>query len=116
VCCWIQQNGYAPLIAACDTFRAGAVEQLKVHASRLNVELFERGYRTDPTMIAMDAIRYGMLLCVLKRFLTNLAAKQNNKDVLFIDTAGRMQDNEPLMNALSKLVNTVEPNLVLRIL
>ncbi len=47
------------MLTACDTFRSGAVEQLKVHATRLNVELFERGYRSDPTAIALEAVRYG---------------------------------------------------------
>jgi len=98
VCSWLLDNSHSVLIAACDTFRSGAVEQLNVHCRRLKVELFERGYRTDPTSIAMDAIRY---------------AKQQNKEVVLIDTAGRMQDNEPLMQALSKLVNTVKPDIVL---
>jgi signal recognition particle GTPase len=48
------------LIAACDTFRAGAVEQLQEHCRRLKVELFEKGYRNDPTLIAMDAIATGI--------------------------------------------------------
>lgn len=82
------------LISACDTFRSGAVEQLHVHAQRLArmsqkpVELFERGYRTDPTGIAQDAIRH---------------AKQKGFDVVLIDTAGRMQGNEQLMHALSRV-------------
>lgn len=54
------QNDLICMLAACDTFRSGAVEQLEVHAKRLNVELFQRGYRTDPTLIALDAIRYGL--------------------------------------------------------
>jgi len=98
VCSYLLQNHYTVMFAACDTFRSGAVEQLNVHAKRLKVELFERGYRSDPTVIAMDSIRY---------------AKQKGIDVVLIDTAGRMQDNEPLMKALSKLVNTVKPDLVL---
>eukprot|EP01114_Cavostelium_apophysatum_P021575 TRINITY_DN7572_c0_g1_i1.p1 TRINITY_DN7572_c0_g1~~TRINITY_DN7572_c0_g1_i1.p1 ORF type:complete len:607 (+),score=211.21 TRINITY_DN7572_c0_g1_i1:88-1908(+) len=98
VCYFFKSEGLQVLIAACDTFRSGAVEQLNVHAKRLNVELFERGYRDDPTLIAQDAIRQ---------------AKKEGKDVVLIDTAGRMQDNELLMSALSKLVNTVKPDLVL---
>jgi signal recognition particle receptor subunit alpha len=98
VCSYLMQNDLICMLVACDTFRSGAVEQLEVHAKRLNVELFQRGYRTDPTLIALDAIRY---------------AKQNNINVVLIDTAGRMQNNEPLMKALSKLVNTTKPDLVL---
>lgn len=98
VCSYIQDNNHSVMIAACDTFRSGAVEQLLVHAHRLNVPVFERGYRTDPTAIALDALK---------------EAKKLGKDVLLVDTAGRMQDNEPLMQALSKLVNTTKPDLVL---
>jgi len=88
VCSLLQQHKFSAMIAACDTFRSGAVEQLNVHAKRLGVELFEKGYRSDPTSIATDAVRY---------------AKQKGIDVLLIDTAGRMQeDNEPLMKALSQ--------------
>lgn len=86
------------MIAACDTFRSGAVEQLRTHAKRLNVPLFERGYNKDPSAVAMDAIR---------------DAKNNGMDVLMIDTAGRMQDNQPLMIALSKLIEQNRPDLVL---
>lgn len=95
---WLMQNGYKVMLTACDTFRSGAVEQLNVHAQRLGVELFERGYRTDPTLIALEAVRY---------------AKTKGIDVVMIDTAGRMQNNAPLMQALSKLVNTVKPDLIL---
>lgn len=70
VCFWLLQNNYRVLIAACDTFRSGAVEQLRVHARNLKalqssnsvgeVELFERGYGKDAAGIAQDAISYGM--------------------------------------------------------
>lgn len=71
VCFWLLQNDYKVLIAACDTFRSGAVEQLRVHARNLRalqtsgngiVELFERGYGKDSAGIAKDAIRYGKAL------------------------------------------------------
>ena len=86
------------LIAACDTFRSGAVEQLKTHATCLNVDLFERGYGKDSAEIAKQALQY---------------AKANHYDVCLIDTAGRMQDNEPLMRAIAKLVAVNTPDLVL---
>lgn len=93
VCFWLLQNGLRVLIAACDTFRSGAVEQLRVHVRNLGalhtgVELYERGYGKDAAGIAKDAIAY---------------AKENAFDVVLIDTAGRMQDNEPLMRALAKV-------------
>jgi len=86
------------LICACDTFRAGAVEQLKTHARCLEVDLFERGYGKDPAEIAKSAIGH---------------ARSNGHDVVLVDTAGRMQDNEPLMRALAKLVAVNTPDLVL---
>ncbi|CAB5382770.1 unnamed protein product [Rhizophagus irregularis] len=76
------------LIAACDTFRSGAVEQLRVHVRNLNalgqnsnVELYERGYRKDAARIAKDAINY---------------AKINKFDVVLIDTAGQRTINASL--------------------
>ncbi|KAI8366937.1 SRP54-type protein [Choanephora cucurbitarum] len=108
VCFWLLQNNYKILIAACDTFRSGAVEQLRVHARNLRalqtsnggglVELFERGYGKDSAGIAKDAIHY---------------ATVNQFDVVLIDTAGRMQDNEPLMRALSKLVSVNQPDKII---
>lgn len=61
------------MIAACDTFRAGAVEQLKTHCTRLNVPLYERGYEKDPAKVAFEATR---------------AAERAKCDVLLVDTAG----------------------------
>lgn len=66
---WLLQNGLSVLIAACDTFRSGAVEQLKVHERNLNalcqtgrkVQVFDRGYGKDPAGIAKEALNYGIL-------------------------------------------------------
>ncbi|KAJ2852564.1 hypothetical protein IWW36_000193 [Coemansia brasiliensis] len=105
VCYWLLQNNKRVLIAACDTFRSGAVEQLRVHVRNLralsenqSVEIFERGYGKDSAGIARDAISFGT---------------SNGFDVVLIDTAGRMQDNEPLMRALSKLVSVNSPDKIL---
>ena len=98
VCYYLQQKKLNVLIAACDTFRSGAVEQLKTHARRLKVEVFERGYAKDPAGVARSAVEY---------------AAANKKDVVLVDTAGRMQNNEPLMRALTKLVTVNNPDLVL---
>ena len=95
---WLLQHDAKVMIAACDTFRAGAVEQLRTHCKRLNVPLFERGYEKDPANVAAEAIK---------------AASRQKCDVVLVDTAGRMQDNEPLMRALAKLINVNEPDLVL---
>mmetsp|Transcript_29144 Transcript_29144/g.49825 ORF Transcript_29144/g.49825 Transcript_29144/m.49825 type:complete len:516 (-) Transcript_29144:22-1569(-) len=98
ICSWLQQNELKVLIAACDTFRSGAVEQLKVHATRLGTPLFEQGYGKDASHIAAAAVK---------------SAKNSGANVVLIDTAGRMQDNEPLMKALSNLVHFNNPDLVL---
>lgn len=95
---WLLQNGITVMIAACDTFRSGAVEQLKTHCARLQVPLYERGYEKDPAKVAFEASK---------------AAQRAGIDVLLVDTAGRMQDNEPLMRALSNLINLNQPDLVL---
>lgn len=111
ICFWLVENNMRVLIAACDTFRAGAVEQLRTHMRHLNalhppekhsglqmVQLYEKGYGKDAAGIAMEAIRF---------------ARDSSIDVVLIDTAGRMQDNEPLMRALTKLIKVNEPDLVL---
>uniref|UniRef100_A0A1W7R9L0 Signal recognition particle receptor subunit alpha n=1 Tax=Hadrurus spadix TaxID=141984 RepID=A0A1W7R9L0_9SCOR len=106
---WLVENNFRVLIAACDTFRAGAVEQLRTHTHHLNalhpadhnnfaVQLYEKGYGKDAAGIAMEAINY---------------ANDVKIDVVLIDTAGRMQDNEPLMRALAKLIKVNSPDLVL---
>jgi len=95
---WLLQNNFKVLIAACDTFRSGAVEQLKTHCTRLGVPLYERGYEKDPAKVAFEATK---------------AAQKSGCDVVLVDTAGRMQDNEPLMRALSNLISFNSPDLVL---
>jgi signal recognition particle receptor subunit alpha len=108
VCFWLLQNRLRVLIAACDTFRSGAVEQLRVHVSNLKrlevdagemavVDLYEKGYGKDASTIARDAF---------------LHARQQGFDVVLVDTAGRMQDNEPLMRSLAKLVHLNQPDKV----
>uniref|UniRef100_A0A1J3ICS7 Signal recognition particle receptor subunit alpha n=1 Tax=Noccaea caerulescens TaxID=107243 RepID=A0A1J3ICS7_NOCCA len=95
---WLQQHKVSVMMAACDTFRSGAVEQLRTHARRLQIPIFEKGYEKDPAVVAKEAIQ---------------EATRNGSDVVLVDTAGRMQDNEPLMRALSKLINLNNPDLVL---
>lgn len=96
-CFYLLNHGHKVMIAACDTFRAGAVEQLRTHVRCLGkgVELFDRGYGKDAAAVANDAIR---------------RAKEIGYDVVLVDTAGRMQDNEPLMRALAKLVEVNRPD------
>lgn len=101
---WLNENHYRVLIVAGDTFRAGAVEQLRTHTKHLNslhpnsVQLFEQGYGKDSASLAATAIGI---------------AAERGIDVVLIDTAGRMQDNEPLMRELAKIIRINEPDLVL---
>ncbi|KAG8781711.1 hypothetical protein FRC12_021595 [Ceratobasidium sp. 428] len=105
---WLLQNNLRVLVAACDTFRSGAVEQLRVHVRNLGmlqqsgggdrIELYEKGYGKDAAGIAREAIAY---------------AGSKGFDVVLVDTAGRMQDNEPLMKALAKLVAVNQPDKII---
>ncbi len=95
---FLKYNGVSVMIAACDTFRSGAVEQLTAHAKCLGVPLFQRGYAKDPSVVARDAMK---------------EAASQGIDCVLIDTAGRMQNNEPLMRALSSLIVDNSPNLTL---
>jgi signal recognition particle receptor subunit alpha len=97
--------------------RSGAVEQLRVHVRNLSVlgvngagdskgrvELFERGYGKDAAGIAREAIGYGQVQssCYHSHHLLRwYTARDNDFDVVLIDTAGRMQDNEVRINLLS---------------
>ncbi|ELA41446.1 uncharacterized protein VICG_01551 [Vittaforma corneae ATCC 50505] len=97
---WLIQNGLRVYIAACDTFRAGAIEQLKVHVERFklgghDVGFFESGYAKDDASVAKHAI---------------MKANSENYDVILIDTAGRMHNKEALMVSLTKLIKTSNPD------
>lgn len=94
----LKDNRHSVLIAACDSFRAGAVEQLKRHCTALDIPLYEQGYAKDPVSIAAAAIK---------------EAASVGTDVVLVDTAGRMQNNAGLMQQLAKLVAVNKPDLVL---
>ena len=70
------------MLAGCDNFRSGAIEQLATHATCLGIPLYEKGYKDDPAQIAKEALA---------------EARAKHYDVVLIDTAGRMQGNERLM-------------------
>ncbi|OEU22360.1 SRP54-domain-containing protein [Fragilariopsis cylindrus CCMP1102] len=95
---YLKSNGCHPLLAACDTFRSGAVEQLSVHAKCLGLPIYSKGYSKDPSLVAKAAIEQ--------------ATKEGN-DVVLVDTAGRMQNNLPLMKALGKLAAENQPDMVI---
>ncbi len=93
---YLVDRGITVLIAAADTFRAGAQEQLRVHAERLGVPFMGGSYGSDPASVAYNAI--------------NVAAKRGVCAVL-LDTAGRMHADVDLMNELKKVVRVARPDL-----
>lgn len=89
-----QKSGYNCLIAAADTFRAAAVEQVKVWGSRSGVEVIANpGQNTDPAAVVFDAIA---------------AAQSRGTDLLLVDTAGRLQNKKNLMDELSKIRRIID--------
>ncbi|HWN95844.1 MAG TPA: signal recognition particle-docking protein FtsY [Methylomirabilota bacterium] len=89
----IQQKGQTAVLAACDTFRAAAVEQIKIWGTRLNVPVIAGAYGADPAAIAHDAV---------------VAAQSRNADYLFIDTAGRLHTKHNLMQELQKVHRVID--------
>lgn len=92
----LRASGRSVVIAAADTFRAGAIEQLKEHAKRLNVKIVAQNYGSDPAAVARDAVLY---------------AKSHGTDCVLVDTAGRMQTSSNLMEQISKITRVVNPDL-----
>jgi fused signal recognition particle receptor len=84
----VQRRGQTALLAACDTFRAAAIEQLKLWGQRLDVPVIAGAYGADPSAVAHDAV---------------MAAVSRNTQYLFIDTAGRLHTKHNLMQELQKL-------------
>ncbi|KAI0007031.1 SRP54-domain-containing protein [Xylariaceae sp. FL0662B] len=109
ICYFLLQNRYKVLIAAGDTFRSGAVEQLKVHVRNLKelthreggkVEIFEKGYGGDAATVAKDAVR---------------EAAHVGYDVVLIDTAGRRHNDQRLMSSLEKFAKFAQPDKILMV-
>lgn len=94
----LKGRGLTPVIAAGDTFRAGAIDQLEVHATRLGVKLIKNQPGSDPAAVAFDAIEH---------------AKARAKEVVLVDTAGRMQTNTGLMDEMKKIKRVAKPHLTL---
>ncbi|MDQ1233619.1 fused signal recognition particle receptor [Paenibacillus sp. SORGH_AS306] len=88
-----KQEGKKVLLAAGDTFRAGAIEQLEVWGQRAGVEVIKQQSGSDPAAVMYDAVR---------------AAKQRGADVLLCDTAGRLQNKSNLMDELNKIFRVIQ--------
>ena len=90
------QNGKKVVIAAADTFRAAAVEQLEVWANRASAEIVKKPEGADPASVVYDAIKY---------------TKEINADVLIVDTAGRLHNKKHLMDELEKINRVIDKEL-----
>ena len=93
---FLRQKGFSVVIAAGDTHRAGAIEQLSQHAERMSIKVVAQRYGADPASVARDGVLY---------------AKSHHIDVVIVDSAGRMQTNQNLMEEMGKIVRVVNPNL-----
>ncbi|QRG95944.1 signal recognition particle-docking protein FtsY [Lactiplantibacillus plantarum] len=87
-----KQQGKKVLLAACDTFRAGAIQQLQVWGQRDGVDVVAKAEKSDPAAVCFDAVK---------------KAKAEDYDVLFVDTAGRLQNKVNLMNELEKIKRVI---------
>jgi len=92
-----QKKGYSCVLAAGDTFRAGAIEQLTLHSERLGCKIIKHQAGSDPAAVAYDAVEH---------------AKARKKDFVLIDTAGRMQTNKNLMDEMKKIRRVAKPDVV----
>lgn len=88
-----QKNGKKVVLGAADTFRAAAVDQLKLWGTRVGVEVVDHGMNTDPSSVAYDTIKVGV---------------EKGADVIIIDTAGRLHTKLNLMNELGKIKRVMQ--------
>jgi len=94
----LQKNGKTSVLAASDTFRAGAIEQLQKHSENLGIKMVKHKAGSDPAAVAYDAVEH---------------AKARRRDVVLIDTAGRMQTNINLMDEMKKIKRVAKPHMVI---
>lgn len=95
---YLMNHGYSIVLAAGDTFRAGAIEQLEVHGERLGLKVIKHKTGGDPAAVIYDAVEY---------------ARAHNKDVVLADTAGRLHTNINLMDQMRKIVRVINPDLLI---
>lgn len=94
----LKKMGRTCVLAAGDTFRAGAIEQLTIHSDKLGIKIIKHQAGSDPAAVAYDAVEH---------------ARARFKDVVLIDTAGRMQTNINLMDEMKKIKRVAEPDLII---
>lgn len=93
-----KKKGKQPLLVACDVYRPAAINQLKVLGEQVEVDVYTEEESKDPVAIARNAIKF---------------AKENNKNVVIIDTAGRLAIDEMMMNEIAAIKKQVNPNEIL---
>jgi fused signal recognition particle receptor len=94
----LQRRGSTCILAASDTYRSGSIEQLEEHARRIGVRLIKHQYGADPAAVAFDAVNY---------------ARAHGVNAVLIDTAGRMQTNQNLLEEMRKIVRVTKPDLTI---
>ena len=92
---YFKLHGKKVILASADTFRAGSIEQIEVHAERLGTRVVKHGYGADPAAVAFDAVK---------------AAEAEKSDIVLIDSAGRQETNKNLMEELKKINRVVKPD------
>jgi fused signal recognition particle receptor len=92
-----KSQGLKVVLGAADTFRAAAVDQIKIWGDRVGVDVVSKGMNTDPAAVAFEAVKYGA---------------EQNADVVIIDTAGRLHNKVNLMNELSKIKRVMDKQVV----
>ncbi|MCX6769910.1 MAG: signal recognition particle-docking protein FtsY [Candidatus Micrarchaeota archaeon] len=92
----LMDSGLSVMFSASDTFRAAAIEQAEVHASRLGINIVKSGYGADPASVAFDAINF---------------ARSHKIDVVLIDSAGRQDTNANLLDELKKINRIAKPDM-----
>jgi len=93
----LMKRKFSVVLAGADTFRAGSIEQLEIHAKRLGVHLIRHQYGADAAAVAFDAVQY---------------AKAHGVNAVLVDTAGRMQTNRNLLAEMEKIIRVINPDLV----
>jgi len=94
---WLRKEGFTVVIGAGDTYRAGAIEQIAVHAERIGIRVIQHQEGADPSAVLFDTVEY---------------AKAHKIDVVLADTAGRFHNKANLMSQLEKIKRVMKPDLV----
>ena len=94
---FLKKQGFSVVIGAGDTYRAGAMEQINVHAERIGIRIIQHQQGADPSAVLFDAVKY---------------AVSHKIDVVLADTAGRFHTKANLMNQLGKIRRVMNPDLI----